>query len=266
MLVNVTLIPFFLGIVANVSEDSYFNPEYLYKMNKIKIEYGVYDDITKLNSTIACHPIQMKILRCYLYDITSNYLDEKFILSNLQGKWFEMEFNNRGVLNASKPKSNVPKNSRNFIRDIVSQFNININIKIHGFEEDRYLGIMNENTLIGICTTTYNTAIIYREKNANEQMDSNFQIRLLKNHFFDQKDLHVHIVKNRQNCTYSSDFVNFLKDGKVTTYDHIIKLIDNKLKFITTLEMRLFYSRNSMGRPKFKETTELNLIDIRARK
>jgi len=41
-----------LGIVTNVSEDSYFDPEYLYEVNQTKIEHEEFDNITKIISTI----------------------------------------------------------------------------------------------------------------------------------------------------------------------------------------------------------------------
>ncbi|KYN03195.1 hypothetical protein ALC62_06062 [Cyphomyrmex costatus] len=275
MLVNITLIPFLLGIISNVSEDFTFFPEYLYEIHQTQIKYGKINNITKLNSTLTCHPVHAENLRCYLHDIMSTEssfvqnLNQENISSNpIQNEeWFMMEFNNRGVY-ITIIESSVT-NSINLIPDIVSQFSIGINIKINNrFEENRYLGIMNENTTIGTCTTTYKTIVIYRNK-TNETMDSKFQIKLLKNNFSSQKDLNIHIVKNRKNCTYSSDFANSFNGGKVTKYDHVIELINNKLTFTTILEVmkvQLFDSRRSLKTPMFKKTTQLKLIDMKSRK
>ncbi|EGI67428.1 hypothetical protein G5I_04073 [Acromyrmex echinatior] len=267
MLANATLIPFFLGIFTNVSN---FDPEYVFEMNKVTITYKPQIETAGFSSSITCHPFQMDNLRCFVHDIkhviSTDQISEKSNRIKV-GQWFEMKFTDtRGIQDVLIIEKRPKKLIKNFMKDIIHQFNIgpvgdieNVN-NTHEFKKYDLMG--EEKTPIGKCISTYLTQIGKYKMDGHKETNSSFQIGLLKDRF-DQKDLYVYI-KNLVDPMIISVMISNIRC--FTTYDHIIKLIDNKLKFITTLEMRLFYSRNSMGRPKFKETTELNLIDIRARK
>ncbi|KYN16231.1 hypothetical protein ALC57_11517, partial [Trachymyrmex cornetzi] len=264
----------YLGIFTNVSKESDFDPEYVFEMSKVTIMYKPQIETTGFSSPITCHSFQTDRLRCFVHDIkyvtSINQISETSNQIEV-GQWFEMKFmqNSRGIRDILVTEKKPTKLTKNFMKDIIHQFNIgpigdieNANIT-HGFKKYGFIG--REKTPIGKCISTYLTELRRFKKDAYEETNSSFQIRVLKGHF-DQKDLHVYVKKFRSNCTYSSHFADFLGRGKVTKYDHIIELIDNKLQFITTLEVRSFYPGNSVGTPIFKETTQLNLIDVRFRR
>lgn len=166
----------------------------------------MFTNTTELISTITCQSFVSKNLQCNLHDVmfvTTNYnnLTYEVVKSNLiqTDSWFKMEFDNYGIYAI---RYNTDNNMiRNFIRDIIRQFNMNIqaNVLYSGFIND-------ENTLMSDCTTTYNVNVEYIE-DANE--DSNFQIRLIAENFSNKKDLpikNLHILKNRKNCNYFEDW------------------------------------------------------------
>ncbi|KYN16229.1 hypothetical protein ALC57_11515, partial [Trachymyrmex cornetzi] len=212
----------YLGIFVNISEYSYFDPEYLYMLNQTKTEYGEVINSTELTSTVICQPLADKELRCYLNDmmvITSNYtnFNDRITTSNLVvvGHWFHMKFNDRGVMSMdTELGAGEIVDKYLIIYDVINQFNMGIDRPV----QDLHWGsTATESTPIGFCTTTYKMNMRYWKKDAKQETGSNFQIKLLKN-FSNQTDTvlqDLHIVKNRKDCNYSRTFNDYLNGGKV---------------------------------------------------
>jgi len=77
---------------------------------------------------------------------------------------------------------------------------------------------LKEETPIGTCMTEYNTHVVYLNKSPNEKTD--FQIKPLSKlqtskQFAKEKQLHLRIVKDRDNCHYSMKFSDFLNGMEV---------------------------------------------------
>lgn len=187
-------------------------------MNKLTITYTPRITTTELSSRITCHSFLTNSLRCFVHDI--KYVTSINRTSDLNnrievGQWLEMKFMqySRGVHNILVTGKKPTKLIKSFMKDIIHQFNVG-NISdienandTHAFRKDGYIG--QEKTPIGRCITTYLTEVGRYKKNAYEETNSSFQIRLLKERF-DQKDIHVRIEKNRKDCIYSSPFSDFL--------------------------------------------------------
>ncbi|KYN41304.1 hypothetical protein ALC56_04455 [Trachymyrmex septentrionalis] len=244
-------------------------------MSKVTVTYTPLIETVGFISSIICHPFRTDSLHCFINDI-KHVISKGLTLDTSSrievGQWFEIKFkhNKRGVRNELITEGNPTKLIKNIMKHMIHQFKIgpvgdieNVN-DTHEFIKYEHMG--EEKTPIGQCKTAYLMQLGRFKQDAYKKTNSNFQIRLL-NGRFDQTDLHIYIKKKfMDDCDYSSQFADFLGTGKVTKYEHIIKLIDNKLKFITTLEVRSSYPGNSIGRLMFKETMQLNLIDIKTRK
>jgi len=79
---------------------------------------------------------------------------------------------------------------------------------------------IKENTPIGSCMTEYNTDVVYLNKSTNGKTDSTFQIKplsklMMSKQLAKEKQLHLHIVKNRKHCHYSMKFSDFLNGMEV---------------------------------------------------
>ena len=191
-------------------------------MNKVTITYKPQIETAGLSSLITCHPFQTDSLRCFVHDIKHVISKDQISETSNRievGQWFEMKFmHSRGIQDILITEKEPTKLIKNFMKDIIHQFNIgsigdieNVN-DIHGFKKYGHMG--EEKTPIGKCITTYLTQVGRYKKDAHKETNSNFQIKLLNGHF-DQKDLHVYIKKFRNNCIYSSHFADFLGNGKV---------------------------------------------------
>ncbi|XP_011051506.1 PREDICTED: uncharacterized protein LOC105144347 [Acromyrmex echinatior] len=267
MLANATLIPFFLGIFTNVSN---FDPEYVFEMNKVTITYKPQIETAGFSSSITCHPFQMDNLRCFVHDIkhviSTDQISEKSNRIKV-GQWFEMKFTDtRGIQDVLIIEKRPKKLIKNFMKDIIHQFNIgpvgdieNVN-NTHEFKKYDLMG--EEKTPIGKCISTYLTQIGKYKMDGHKETNSSFQIGLLKDRF-DQKDLYVYIKKYRNNCIYSSHFAHFLGKGKVTSYLHTITVRQNKLQMYTSLNgYRPIYSGGIAETFYFSQITDIQLINI----
>ncbi|KYN21319.1 hypothetical protein ALC57_06244 [Trachymyrmex cornetzi] len=218
MLLNAPLIPFFLGIFANVSKESDFDPEYLFEVNKTVIEYrdmGKFVQTTQLNSTVTCHPFLMKSLQCDLHDVMiseySNFTQTVYTWKRLEVEQsFEMDFNNcglRGIL-----EKNHMRMTHSLISDIGCQFNLFFDIRNHALNSSF---VKDKTTSSGyICDITYDIDETHMRKNAFKETNSNFQIKLLTEDFSNQKDSHIYIVDNKTDCM-SLGFHDFIMESEI---------------------------------------------------
>ncbi|KYN41306.1 hypothetical protein ALC56_04457 [Trachymyrmex septentrionalis] len=242
-------------------------------LNQTKTEYGEIINSTELTSTIICQPLTDEELRCYLNDImvvTSNYtnFNDRITTSNLieVGQWFHMKFNDYGIMSTNTElDAGEMANKYLIVYDIINQFNMGIDRSVQGLH---WGSTATESTSIGFCTTAYKINMSYWKEDAKQETSSNFQIKLFKN-FSNQTDIvlkDLHIVKNRKDCNYSRIFNDYLNGGKVTKYVHIIEVVDNKLRMVTTLDGQRLDPRNSLETSTFTQITQLNLINIRSTK
>lgn len=281
MLVNAILIPYFLGIFTNVSKESDFDPEYLFEMNKVTVKYNPYVRSTNLSSRITCHPFQTNSLRCFIHNITHvTSLNRTSDINNRVeiGQWFEMKFFEYSpeIQNILVTEKVPTKFIKSFMKDIIHQFNIGQIADIRhvkdaeGFRKSSYVGL--QKTPIGKCLTKCIMKLRKYKKDTNEGLDPNFQIRLLDSHF-DQKDIHVHIKKNRnRDCIYSMPYADFLNKGEVTSYFQVIEVIENKLRMYTEIsgyQSKKAWSEESTdteGIFFFSQTMDMQLINIISQK
>ncbi|XP_011065971.1 PREDICTED: uncharacterized protein LOC105153048 [Acromyrmex echinatior] len=275
MLTNIFL-PFFLTVNVNLSKPLNCNMIYSYHVSKVTIIYKEPFEHTQLTSTIACRPILLSGLCCFMHDITSETTVKysswgigkvKTDILKVE-KWFQMWFNNRGLLRTVIP----PVNSeiKNFIKHISQQFSLGINIadyrdKIQIDVPMKF--ITDEKTPMGNCKTDYDIDITYI-KNANKETNSIFEIRpLILTHYVKQENLiRTYIMKYRTKCDYSTISDNAtLNETTVANYGHGMKAEGDKFQIITTMDVYLSKPISTPWVPTFSETTEINLINISIR-
>ncbi|XP_011051499.1 PREDICTED: uncharacterized protein LOC105144341 [Acromyrmex echinatior] len=256
MLLNAPLIPFFLGIFANVSKESDFAPEYLFEVNKTVIEYGnmgKFFQVTQLSSTVTCHPFLMETLYCDLHNVmTSKHSKFQTVTwKRLEDKQsFRMDFNYCGLQSLLHREKNYKEIYRGLISDIGSQFNLFFDIR-NALNSSL---VENVTTSSGTCDITCD---IDMKKNAFKE--TNFQIKLLTEDFSNQKDSRVYIINNKTDCT-SLGFHDIMMELEITGCTHMISVTDNKLKIFTKLE-HVETLKNVMVYAIY-----VNLIDIKSRK
>jgi len=219
----------FIYLAIDVSNVSNFDPEYLYEVNKTTVVHREPLQTTQLTSTIICHPYPTS-LRCLLHDMmfvtTLKY--EHFKQDVIEEiarelfkirQWFEMKFNNHGLestlVDTQYTKNDADKMIKSLIKHIVQQFNFDLMTS-----ELQSGTAIKESTPIGSCMTKYNIDVVYLNKSTNEKADSNFQIKPLSKlmtseQLAKEKQLHLHIVKNRKHCHYSMKFSDFLNGMEV---------------------------------------------------
>jgi len=119
-------------------------------------------------------------------------------------KWFQMWFNNRGLLKTFIPS--VDWKIKNFIKHISQQFSLGINMADYKqkLQMDVLLEfITDEKTPIGNCKTEYNINIAYIK---NKETNSIFQIRplMILKYVNLENLIRTHIMKYRTKCDYST--------------------------------------------------------------
>ncbi|KYN41345.1 hypothetical protein ALC56_04497, partial [Trachymyrmex septentrionalis] len=253
----------YLGILANVSKESDFDPKYLFEVNKTVIEYndmGKFFQTIQISSAVTCHPFLMESLYCDLHNVMiSKYsnLIQTVVWNRLEDKQsFRMDFNYYGLQSILQHEKNRNKIYSRLISDIGSQFNLFFYIRNHALNSSL---IENVTTLSGyICDITYDIDMTHMEKNAFKETNFNFQIKLLKD-FSNQKDSRIYIVDNKTDCM-SLGFHDIIMESEIVRCTHTISVTDNKLKIFTKLDHARTLKRVMIY------AVHVNLIDIRSRK
>ena len=202
----------YLALNVNFSYQLNLDTIYSYHVSKVIIIYKEPFEVTQLTSTITCQPFLLSGLSCFLHDIMS----ETTVKNPSQGigkvktdilkvrKWFQMWFNNRGLLKTFIPS--VDWKIKNFIKHISQQFSLGINMADYKqkLQMDVLLEfITDEKTPIGNCKTEYNINIAYIK---NKETNSIFQIRplMILKYVNLENLIRTHIMKYRTKCDYST--------------------------------------------------------------